>query len=409
MLPAMGQPDELDLKDPEYRDDPHPLFARLRKRAPLVHVTGSPVRNAWLVTRYQDVQAALKDPRIVNDARNAGQKHSMDAWWIPRVFATMQDSMLNADPPEHRRLRNLVQLAFTPGRVREVATRVQKIVDRQLDRVHARGEMEIIADLALPLPLTIISEMMGVPEADRLNFSRWMQRFTTVFSGGRVNVLIQLPNGQRLLRLFRRLIASRRTDPGDDLISALVQAEQDGQRLSADELLSMVFLLLLAGHETTVNLIGTGTLALLDHPEQLALLRQQPELVDSAVEELLRYSSPIVYGIPRFVAEDLELAGQSLVRGTALFPGIASANRDESVFDTPDRLDLTRAPNKHLSFGLGIHYCLGAPLARLEASIAFRTLVSRYPDLRLAIPRTGIRWRTPANFRGLAALPVRLR
>ena len=222
-------------------------------------------------------------------------------------------------------------------------------------------------------------------------------------------MLAQTPNGMRMMRFFQRLIALRKREPGDDLVSALVQAEAAGDRLSEDELLSMIFLLLLAGHETTVNLIGNGMAALLQHPDQTALLRAQPELIETTVEELLRFTNPVEHGTSRIAREAVEIAGVALPRGAHVLALISSANRDETVFAEPDRLDITRHPNWHIAFGFGMHYCLGAPLARLEGRIAIQSLVQRFPEMCLAVPPQRLRWRSSVAVRGLRELPVALR
>ena len=397
----------LDFKSPAFRNDPYPLYARLRARTALVPVRGSYLRGALFATRYQAVAELLKDPRFANDAHHAGASHAMGAWWMPRLFQTMGNNMLNSDEPRHKRLRNLVSRAFTPVRVREMRRAAEVIVERLLDDAARRGEVDLMSAFALPLPLAIISEMMGIPEADRARFHRGMTSLTNSFSGGIVGVLMQIPNGNRLLRLFEALIDKRRAEPRDDLISALVQAEEDGDRLSADDMVSMVFLLLLAGHETTVNLIGTGTLALLQHPEQLAALRARPEGIQCAIEELLRFTSPAIFTAPRYAREDLEFQGHKVTRGTPILGGVASANRDEKAFTDPERLDLAREPNKHLALGIGIHFCMGAPLARLEGSLAIPALIQRFPAMRLAVPAEQLQWRLPGNIRGLVALPLR--
>lgn len=399
----------LDFKSPAFQNDPYPLYARLRAHAALVPVRGSYVRGGYFATRYQDVADLLKDPRFVNDSQAAGVPHPMGAWWMPRLFTTLQGNMLNADGPKHRRLRSLVQRAFTPGRVRDMKRAADAIIERLLDDAARRGEVDLMSAFALPLPLTIISEMMGVPQEDRARFQAWMTSLTDSFSGGVLRVLMQIPTGNRLLRLFEALIEQRRAEPRDDLISALVQAEEeDGDRLSADDLISMVFLLLLAGQETTVNLIGTGTLALLQHPQQLAALRGRPEGIQCAIDELLRFTSPTVFASPRYAREDLELHGRQIPKGTAIFGGLAAANRDGNVFADPESLDLARDPNRHLALGIGVHFCMGAPLARLEGSLAINALIQRFPAMRLAVPAEQLKWRLPGNIRGLKALPLRL-
>jgi cytochrome P450 len=266
--------------------------------------------------------------------------------------------------------------------------------------------MDLIRDYALPVPTTIIAEMLGVPVKDRHKFHRWSSAILLATAGSWWSTMKIMPPVLAFLRYIRKLIIKRRADPRDDLLTALVQAEEAGQQLSEDELVSMVFLLLLAGHETTVNLIGNGTLALLQHPDQLDRLRRDPALVKPAIEELLRYDSPVETATERRACQDVTVAGVTIPRGEVVIAVIASANRDERQFDNPDALDITREPNKHLSFGLGAHYCLGAPLARLEGQIAINALLRRIPDLRLSVAPESLRWRRGLVLRGLLALPV---
>jgi cytochrome P450 PksS len=285
--------------------------------------------------------------------------------------------------------------------------RIADVTGDLLDRAALLPRIDLIAGFALPLPLTIISEMLGVPDDERGTFHRWSSRFLEIGAGGSpLKMLMQLPNGIRLMRFFERLIAERRAAPREDLITALVQAEAGGDRLSQKEVLSMIFLLLLAGHETTVNLIANGMLALLQHPGELRRLREHPELIDSAVEELLRYGNPVEHGNVRLALDDVTLGGHRIPRGAVVVLLLASANRDERVFEDPDRLDVGREPNRHLGFGFGVHYCIGAQLARVEGRIAIAELVRRFPNLRLAVPETTLRWRSTVAVRGLEALPV---
>jgi len=267
--------------------------------------------------------------------------------------------------------------------------------------------MDLIHDYALVVPTTIIAEMLGVPVADRHKFHRWSTALLQA-SSSTWGIFAAIFPTWRFLRYVRNLLRERQARPRDDLISALIQAEEAGQHLSEDELLAMVFLLLIAGHETTVNLIGSGTLALLQHPDQLARLRDDPTLIRPAVEELLRYTSPVETATERFAREDVMVAGVTIPQGSIVFAVLASANRDERQFPAPDKLDLTREPNRHLSFGLGIHFCLGAALARLEGQIAIQALLRRAPGLRLAVPAESLRWRRGLVLRGLEALPVTL-
>ncbi|MCC6187958.1 MAG: cytochrome P450 [Anaerolineales bacterium] len=397
----------VNLSAPEVRADPYLLYARLRESAPLAQAKVPMFGRVWLISRYADVVAALKDPRFSSDQRNATAGEGTPRW-LPRIFRILATSMVVTDDPDHYRLRNLVHQAFTPKRVEGIAARVEAITAELLDRAAAKRQVDLLADFALPLPLTVISEMMGVPARDRLNFHRWTAKFLETPSAGLGAMLAQLPNGVRLLRFFENVIAERRANPQDDLVSALVAAEEAGDRLNEEELLSMIFLLLLAGHETTVNLIANGTLALLQHPDQLERLRADPGLMARAVEELLRFTNPVEHGTTRHLLEDVTLHGVTLPKGSRALALLSSANRDETVFDNAGRLDLGRHPNRHVAFGLGIHYCLGAPLARLEGQIAFQALIERFPNMQLTIPPERVRWRSALAVRGLKALPVSL-
>jgi cytochrome P450 PksS len=289
--------------------------------------------------------------------------------------------------------------------VEQMRSRVEALADELLDRVARRGEMDLIRDYALPLPMTIITEILGVPARDCDKFHRWSKVIVSInsLSGG----LRAIPTVWMFNRYLRGFFNRRRDDPSDDLTSALIQAEESGDKLSEDELLAMVFLLLIAGHETTVNLIGNGALALLENPDQMEKLRGDRSLIKSAVEELLRYTSPVFMSTERFAREDVSIQGETIRRGEMALGVIGSANRDEAAFDSPDRLDLARENNRHLSFGQGIHFCLGAPLARLEAQIAIDTLLRRMTNLRLKVSRDSLVWRPSLMLRGLDALPVR--
>jgi cytochrome P450 PksS len=403
-------PLSVNFHDPAVRADPFPLYAHLRKNAPVFAVQRPFFGKMWLLTRYEDVLTALQDKRFVNDRGNVGDGRSTTMpWWMPHLFQLLLSVMSAKDLEDHRRLRALVHKAFTPRRVEELRGSVERIVGGLLDEAGKKQTVDLIADFALPLPLVIISELMGVEGDDRRKLHLWTASFLDALNGGLLDAFRQGPKGFLMLRLFRKLIQQRREQPRDDLISALVQAEEQGDRLTEEELLSMMFLLLLAGYETTVHLIGNGTLALLQNPDQLQKLREHPELIDSAIEELLRYTSPVEQPAPRFLREDVELSGQRLPRGATVIPVLASANRDESAFPNPDTLDITRDPNRHLALGMGAHYCLGAPLARLEGRIALLSLVQRFPQLRLAVPAERLRWRSSLTVRGLKALPLLVR
>lgn len=313
--------------------------------------------------------------------------------------------MLDLDPPDHTRLRSLVHKAFTPGLVEQMRSRTQAIADELLDRVMSTGEMDLIGDFALPLPMTIITEILGVPAKDHGKFHKWSKAVVSLSSPN--PTLRVLPGVWKFIRYLRQFFKLRRRDPQDDLVTALIKAEEAGDKLSEDELLAMVFLLLIAGHETTVNLIGNGTLALIENPNQMRKLQSELSLVKPAIEELLRYTSPVLTTTERYARENAMIHDVTIPQGEMTLGVIGSANRDENVFENPDELQITREPNRHLSFGQGIHFCLGAPLARMEAQIAFTTLLRRLPDLRLKNPPHTLRWRPSIFLRGLAALPVK--
>lgn len=396
-----------ELERPESRADPVAAYARLRRLGPVLRWR-SPISDSFVITRYEDVVNLLRDPRIANDRRNLGDggKGPLERWWMPSIMKLFLGSMVMKDPPDHRRLRNLVQKAFTPAMVDRLTGRVEQITEELLDAASGRPVIDLVADLAMPLPLTVISEMLGVPEAERMKFRALIGKVLDPDSMNLKGFVLNYRNMVRLNRFLRELVQLRRTQPGDDLVTALVQAEEGGDRLGEDEMVSMVFLLLFAGHETTVNLIGNGVLALLQRPEQLQLLRERPALIDSAIEELLRFTNPVGTVAPRFVREDLEVGGVHIPKGSTLTLLLASANLDETAFADAGRLDITRSPNRHVGFGFGAHYCLGAPLARIEARVAIPALLQRFPDLRLAEPGQTPRWRANMGLRGLESLPL---
>jgi cytochrome P450 len=396
----------VDITAASFKADPFPFYAHLRSAAPVFPIMLRRSGRSWLVTRYDDVLAVLRDDRRFVKDRNLavppGQVGRRPG--LGRVFEPLQRNLLSLEGGDHRRLRALVQKAFTPSMVEQMRGQVQVVADRALDRVQSAGRMDLVAEFALSVPLTMIGRILGVPERDQQRFSRWTRAF--VSGGGSRFPILQVPSMLRFVRYLRKLIVARRAQPGDDLISGLVLAQEADDRLTDDEVLAMVFLLLSAGHETTVNLIGSGALALLEHPDQFQRLRAQPELITSAVEELVRFVAPVETATQRYAIEDTEVASTHIPRGELVLAVIASANRDPAVFDDPDVLDISRTNNKHLGFGQGVHYCLGAPLARLEGQVAIGTLLRRAPDLRLAVPAEKLRWRSTFIVRGLEALPV---
>jgi cytochrome P450 len=397
---------DVDLTSPAFRADPYPTYARWRAEASVCRVKLPDKQTAWFVTRYDDAVTVLKDPRFANDRQKVMTPElAARLPWTPTVVKRLSRMMLNLDAPDHTRLRALVHKAFTPGLVSNMVGRIQSLTDELLDTVQRRGRMDLIRDFALPLPATIIAEMLGVPVHDRHKFHHWSNALVSA-SGSTWGMLMMVPPMWAFLRYIGKLVKIRQADHRDDLLSALVHAREEDDRLSEDELLAMIFLLLVAGHETTLNLIGNGVLALLEHPAVLNRLREDPDLIKPAVEELLRYDSPVQMANERYAREEVTIAGVKIARGEMVHALIGSANRDERQFECPDVLNITREPNRHLAFGQGVHYCLGAPLARLEGQIAINTLLRRYPNLKLAVPPHVLRRRRGLGLRGLQSLPV---
>lgn len=407
------------LFSPAFHTNPYPTYATLRQTTPIIrtHLTdGQPV---WVTTRYADAVAILKDKRF-SKVRPSGFDfpdqlplpgvlrpvlQPMLLALINRTFGPLDRNMLDLDDPDHARLRRLVHKAFTPKMIEHLDSRIQIITDELVDAMLAKGEADLIEDLAFPLPITVIAEMLGIPVEDRDKFRRWSNAIVDLTAMS--DALRSIPDVMALNGYLRRFINDKRANPGDDLVTGLIQAEEAGDKLTEDELLAMIMLLLIAGHETTVNLIGNGILALLQHSEQMTQLRANPELIHGAVEELLRYDSPVSLATERYAVEDVTMGAVTIPAGEMLLVGLGAANRDPAQFPDPDMLDLTRDPNKHLAFGQGIHYCLGAPLARMEGATAINTLLRRMPNVELAVAPEQLEWRKSMIMRGLVALPVR--
>jgi hypothetical protein len=384
--------------DPEFRDDPYPRLHRLRALDP---VNETPI--GWRLTRYDDIWRMLHQaPAGVRTTAGDLPGPSINIVSGPGQF------ILQQDPPDHTRLRRLMSRAFTPRAVENLRPQARAIVARQLDAVAARGEMDVIADLALPVPSTVICEMMGVPLADRERFTVWTGQATYSLAAGLAppDVIDRaIAAATELREYFITLIAARRRNLTDDILSELIRAEEAGDRLSSDELIAQSIGLLIAGFETTIGLIGNGVRALIQYPGELAKLQARPELIDSAVEECLRFDGPIVLTV-RVTHEDVEMGGKTIPKDSRVFAMIAAANRDPEQFPDPDRFDIERTPNEHLAFGGGAHFCLGAHLARLEAQVAIGGLVERFRDLRLLSER--VEW-GPSLFRVPGRLPITLR
>ncbi|HET6711250.1 cytochrome P450 [Amycolatopsis sp.] len=399
--------DELILDVAAVRD-PHELEAMMRTEAPVRPVRIPRGPRLWLVTRYDDVRSVLTDPRVRKDS--AGTTELMTGQLGPHsgalspAFRALDAHMLNSDPPDHTRLRRLVGRAFTSGTIARLRPRVAEVADGLLDTMAAAETADLIPAFAEPLPMTVICELLGVPEEDRDTFRECVLAITSQDAGGRLATL-----SARFLEYLRELIERKRAEPGDDLLSDLVTVSDGGDQLAAGELVGMASLLVIAGQDTTVNLIGNGTLSLLRQPDQLAALRSDPDLLPGALEELLRYDGPVHVGTYRYTVEPIVLSGVEIPAGEFVAVSLSSANRDENRFDAPDRLDITRRAAGHVAFGHGIHHCLGAPLARLEGKIALGKLITRFPDLRLDTGTDEPAWRFSLLMRGLEALPVRLR
>jgi cytochrome P450 StaP len=384
------------------RSDPYPIYHHFRAHEP-VH-WGIPlypdVSGIWYLFRHADCVALLSDPRFGRELARIAPDTAM--------AQQAGKSMLFSDPPDHTRLRSLVNKAFTPRMVERLAPRIGAITTELLDAVQPIGQMDVIADLAFPLPVSVIAEMMGVPAQDRALLKRWSYALTRAIDARREEDLERINQaateaGMEFAAYLWQLIEVRRRDPQNDLLSALIAAEAQGDKLNAAELIRMCVLLLAAGHETTVNLIGNGLLALMRHPDQMDLLKQQPELIESAVDELLRFDAP-VQSTGRIVFEDVVIGGKQIRKGERVTALLGAANRDPSVFADPDRLDIRRNDRRYLSFGHGIHYCLGAPLARLEAQIAFNAVLRRMPNIHLQTEE--LTWREGFGFHGVISLPV---
>jgi cytochrome P450 PksS len=390
--------------------DPFPRYAELRRTAPVSRVRSKQLVAAggYMLTRYDDVMFLHTDGRFSSDPSQQDSRRWMRH--MPRIFRLLTDSMVYKDDPDHARLRRLVSKAFTPRRIQEMTSQIEAIVVDLLDGLAQHDEVDLVKDFAVPLPLEVISRMLGVEGADRDRFHTLMERFVGgLGSGSALEAILSIPTGRKLMAVIERLADARRSDPDEALISALLAASDDGDQLSPDEVVAMIFLLMLAGHDTTANLIGSSVLALIQHPEQAARLRDDPAITPSAVEELLRFTSPVPCGTPRTTLDDVEVAGTTIPKGSKVLGMIIAANRDESVFADPDALDLGRDPNRHLTFAFGKHFCLGNQLARLEGQIAISAFVRRFPTMRLAVPQDDLRYKPVHSLRGLKRLPLRLR
>ncbi|MEU3660353.1 cytochrome P450 [Streptomyces sp. NPDC032940] len=376
--------------------DPHRVYDRLRSTSPVHPITGPDGSRAWLVTRYDDVRQALLDPRLSLDKRT-----SADGYTGFALPPALDANLLNMDPPDHTRIRRMVGRALTPNRIQQLRVPIQKTADQLLEPLGEHGRTDLIASYAAPLAITVICDLLGVPDRHRVDFRGWTH---ALLAPDPARPAAARDAVAAMLAFFTELLADKRRRPADDLLSDLIDVRDAGDALSEDELMSLAFLILMAGFENTVHLIGNAALVLLRHPEQLALLRDDPARLPGAVEELARFEGPALLAIRRFATEDLVLGGVTVPAGQTVLLSLAAANRDPARFENPDRLDIGRDATGHLALGLGIHYCLGATLARTEAEIALQTLLARLPGLQATDVEP--RWRPSLRSRSLTALHV---
>ncbi|MEV6132480.1 cytochrome P450 [Streptomyces violaceusniger] len=385
-------------------EDLYPALATLREAGPVHRIAGTDGRPAWLVTRYEDVRRLLADPRLALDKRHAAPGNYRGFSLPPALDA----NLLNMDPPDHTRVRRLVVKAFTPGRVERMREPVRRIADELLDAIESEGRADLLAAYAGQLPIIVICDLLGVPQRDQRDFRAWSDALITP-DPARPQAAKEAVGS--MLRFYTGLIEKKRAEPGDDLLSDLIRVRDDEPgdgdgRLTEDELTSLAFLILLAGYENTVHLIANSVLTLLDHPTVLQELRADPGGLAAAFDELARYEGPASLGIRRFPLEEIEIGGVTIPAGETVLLSLASAHRDPAQFKDPDDFNPHLGRSGHLALGHGIHYCLGAPLARMELEIALAALVRRLPGLRLDVPREELRWRPSIRARGLISLPV---
>ena len=406
-IKVVGSIPQFDLLGDHFAQNKPEVFRQLREISPVAQARMSN-RTVYVLTRYHDIETALTSLDIIKDTNNIesenGKKQSAMSWLPAPIFSAVTHSMLHSDDPNHRRLRTLVHKAFTPRMIETLEGRIETLAHQLMDDMLKEGTVDLLEAYALPIPIQMISEMLGIPPQDRLKFRKWSEAI--LVNPTPLRMMMGVPAMLEMFKYIRKLGNERMQNPQDDLLTSLVQAEHEGERLSEEELFAMVFLLMAAGHETTVGLITNGTHALLTHPDQLGQLRHHPDQLPTAIEELLRFDTPLMTGELNYARVPYSVEDVTIPTGSMIFTAILSANHDESVFSHPEQLDLTRQPNKHLAFGKGIHYCLGAPLARMEAKVAFATLLERAPNLRLAVPSASLRYAKLPIVNRLTRLPV---
>jgi cytochrome P450 len=395
------------LLDPAVHADPFPFYRRLREEAP---VMWDPFMHTWVVTRYEDVHVVLKE----FSADRTPDPKKMEALGLPSlgpVADLMARQMLFLDAPDHTRLRKLCMSAFTPRRVDAMEDKVREIAHDLIDKAVQGGECELIADFAEPFPAIVTAGLLGVPLEDHRQLKAWSATFAEMLGNFQHNpdrIRDVLKCVADMTGYFRDAVRDQERNPHDGLIRSLMDAEVDGQRLSEDEVIANTIVTMVGGQETTTNLIGNGILTLTRQPDKMAQLRAHPEIIESAVEELLRYETPSQH-TARIVKQDTEIGGKLMKKGEAVMAVMAAGNRDPERFPNPDELDLTRTDNRHLAFGWAAHFCFGAALARMEARISYLALLARMEDIRVAVPESKLEWRTNSGLRGLSALPLAFR
>ena len=393
-------PEDSVLFTQAFTQNPYPAYAKLRQMDPIHQVRFPDGQRGWLVTRFEDAMGILKDPRFIKDFSKL-YGSSMDQ------MSVFTQNMLFSDPPDHKRLRGLAQKAFTPKMIAGMRDRIQEITDSLLADLEGREQINLIDDFAFPLPIIVICEILGVPSEDRDKFRTWSNSLIEGTSG-EVGVSVYQHMNQ-FIEYLGQWFAKVKDQPGEDLISKLIIAEEQGDRLTEKELFGVVSLLIIAGHETTVNLIGNTVLALLDHPEQQQLLREQPELVPQAVEESLRFNGPVEFSTSRWAGEDLDINGKRMHRGDLVVVSLNAANHDPEKWTDPEVFDIRREKSPHLAFGMGIHFCLGAPLARLEGEIAISSLLQHFPAMHLRVKPSDLEWRPGMIVRGVKEIPLNIK
>ncbi|KMN41072.1 cytochrome P450 family protein [Bacillus sp. LK2] len=397
--------DGINLASAQFKKDAYEIYKESRKVQPILFVNKVEIGKEWLITRYEDALPLLKDNRLKKDPANVFSQNRMNMYLSLDNSDHLTTHMLSSDPPNHNRLRFLVQKAFTPKMITQLEGRIQEIADDLINGAQQKGTLNLVDDYAFPLPINVISEMLGIPKEDQAKFRIWSH---AVIASPVTPEEIKDTEKQlsEFITYLQYLVDVKRQDPQEDLVSALILVESEGHKLSAPELYSMIMLLIVAGHETTVNLITNTVLALLENPDQLQLLKENPKLIDSAIEEGLRYYSPVEITTARWAAEPIQIHDQTIQKGDMVIIALASANRDETVFENPEVFDITRENNRHIAFGHGSHFCLGAPLARLEAKIAISTLLKRMPGLQISGNREEIKWQGNYLMRSLEELPL---